>query len=272
MKMVTPLRWALLAVLLSGLGLAQAQVDRAVAQALLKKSDQWHYQPALIEDLQRSAVQQFKQHGTEPTEPQTARFTAVVAEVYAVRRVQEAYVGLLAQRLDAQHAPVLQRWFDSPLGRKVLVAETMGNRDIDVFRKEASAVWAKAPSERKDVIAQLVQAKRVPELMTEVTIHSSLVAIYGDIKMLDSPRESAEEFLPEVVKAMRSQAVPEFFRVMPTAFGKIYARLSTAELQSYLDFAQSAAGEHYYSVSLQAWNAALVEATEQIGRELAQKP
>lgn len=150
--------------------------------------------------------------------------------------------------------PALQ-FFQSTLGRKVVAAETLAGRREQLARYENGLPRMEAGSNRQLQIRHLAQALPAAEAGAEVSL--ALAGVAAD---------SLSQMIPGLLGGGQAQGLLESQRErlqqqvesdLDNTLLYIYRDLSDAELEEFVQFAESDAGQRYYRAALQALRAGL---------------
>lgn len=263
--------WFCWGVLLLGAGGAHAQVDRATAESLMKKSGMWEQLGSIALQADASLAGVMRQSGEQPSAEEVARISRVIRDAYSADRLRSVSVALIAKKLQARHVSELQRWFDSPLGQQISRLEEQASADSSDPQQQMQqgmALLEQQPPARRQLLQELLVETQVVEAMTQITINTSLAAYSGAASVIpQAPTMSARE-LKAALEAQRPRLAQGFTAMALAGFAKTYDTLSTDHLQRYVAFMKSAAGHHYNALGIEALDAALIEAAAELGRKL----
>lgn len=210
----------------------------------------WPEQRANFSDALTAAQQRYK--GSLPP----AVFQALVNNSnrrFAVDAINQRAQQALRQSLQNPE-PALD-FFQSPLGHKVVAAETLAGRREQLARYETGLPRIEAGSNRQLLIRHLAQALPAAEAGAEVSL--ALAGVAAD---------SLSQMIPGLLGGGQAQGLLEGQRErlqqqvesdLDNTLLYIYRDLSDAELEEFVQFAQSDAGQRYYQAALQALRAGL---------------
>ena len=91
----------------------------------------------------------------------------------------------------------------------------------------------------------------------------------GMARAMGRPNQRSLPSLRQQMEPERQEMQAEMQTIVLAMAADLYATLPDADLQAYLAFQQSAAGQHLTEVVIQATNAAVAEAAEELGRLVA---
>lgn len=148
-------------------------------------------------------------------------------------------------------APALA-FFDSPLGRKVVAAEIKASSPA-ALNRAPPAVALSAP--RRALLQRLSEVVPAAEAGVEVSLALAGVAADSLSQMIPGlPVGMASQgVLNDQRERLRRQVEPQLVE----GLGHVYRPLNDAELQRFVQFAESADGQRYYQAALAALRASL---------------
>lgn len=237
--------------------LAVSLASRADVYQELYETAGWPDQRANFSDALTAVQQRYKD--TLPT----AVFQTLVdnsnrrfaADAVDARAQQALRAGL------AEPRPALA-FFQSELGRKIVAAEVLAGRREQLARHANGLPRMQAGSNRQLLIRHLAQAIPAGEAGAEVSLALAGVAADSLSQML--PGILANGQAQSLLNSQRERLRQQIEGDLDNTLLYIYRELSDAELEQYLEFARSAAGQAYYQAALQAVREGLA-----VGRELA---
>lgn len=257
--------------LLAGAPVASAQTDAKTAEELLRSSGMWQQLASIAPQVQAGFAAAAAQSGAKPTPGELERLSRVIDTAYAAERLRVAAVATLQAQTRADHVPALRRWYGSRIGKAITGLEEAASAEqtdpMAVAQEGATLLSAMQPA-RRAALEELVTVTRSAETLVQLTFDTALAAQQGLRSVTpDAPGTSAGE-LRAALEAQRPQLLQAFSGLSLASYAKAYTRLPTSELQQYLAFLKSAAGQHFTDTSLQAFTSALVEASAEMGRGL----
>ncbi|GAB6388780.1 hypothetical protein [Stutzerimonas marianensis] len=210
----------------------------------------WTEQRANFKDALLAAQQRYK--NTLPP----AVYQALVTNSnrrFAVDAIDHRAKQALRQHLDDPQ-PALT-FFQSPLGHKVVAAETLAGRREQLARYENGIPRIEAGSNRQLLIRHLAQALPAAEAGAEVSLALAGVAADSLSQMIPGllGGNQAQGLLDSQRERMQQQVESDLDNTLLF----IYRNLSDAELEEFVEFARSDAGQAYYQAALEALRAGL---------------
>jgi hypothetical protein len=210
----------------------------------------WKDQRANFSDALTAAQQRYK-NSLPP-----AVFQALVTN--SNRRFAADAIDRRAQEALRQHVDEPQRaleFFQSPLGRKVVSAEVLAGRREQIARYETGLPRIEAGSNRQLLVRHLAQALPASEAGAEVSLALAGVAADSLSQML--PGVLGGQQAQGLLNSQRQRLMQQVEADLDNTLLYVYRDLSDAELEQFLEFAQSEAGKDYYQAALEALRAGL---------------
>lgn len=259
------------AALLVAASLVHAEIDAGSAENLLRKSGMWEQLAGIGPQAEAGMEEMLAQGGMAPAQAEKARVTRVIREAFAPARLRSVSVRVVAAGTQAEHLPALRSWFDSPVGRAVVRLEeaaSSATTDPQTMMEQGARLLRGMPAERRALLEQMLEDTDAAEAMVRITIGTALAAQRGAASVApDAPGPSAAQ-LRAALEAQRPQMLKAFGAMMLASFAQIYEGLPTGELREYVTFIGSPAGTHFNDVAMDALEAALIDATAEMGRRL----
>lgn len=264
------LRYLFLSAALLGAGGASAEVDKATAESLMRKSGLWEQLDSIAAQIEAGLPQIFAQSGQKPGADELDRVSRAIRESYAAKRLRQVGVDLISQKLGGKHVAALQRWFDSSIGQTVTRLEEQASADTadpQAQMRQGVALLKNSPPARRRLLEELVKESRAAEAAVQITINGALAAMRGVASVSpNAPGMMSAAELRAALEAQRSQMLQGFSAMTLAGFAKAYEQLPTDSLQSYVTFLKSEAGSHFNDLGIEALDAALTEAAAEFGR------
>ena len=145
-------------------------------------------------------------------------------------------------------------FFESSLGRKIVAAETSATTAAEL-KKNANGIPAiEADAGRRLLIRHLAQALPAAEAATEVSLALAGVAADSLAQMLPGLNNGQSQVL---LDSQRARLLEQIQKDVDNTLLYVYRDLSDAELDSFVEFANSQAGKTYYQAAVKTLQAAL---------------
>lgn len=259
----------LLPLLLAGTA-AQAQVEPAQAEALLRQSGLWSQMDGLSAQVRAGFAAATAQQGDKATPAQTDRVMRAIDAAFAPDRLRANLKATLSQGLQAQHLQPVEAWYASDLGRRVaaLDREAGARSDVAAVMQDGAALLQSMSASRRAQLEQMVEVVQGAELLASLAINTALAVQLGAQSVLPGRPGPTAQALRDQLHLQRPRLVDNFRRLMLASTASGYASLADEDLAQYLVFLQSAAGRHVTEQGMKAFEAAMVQASGELGRRL----
>ena len=250
---------------------ANAQTDTATAEELMRRSGMWEQLVGIAPQVRAGLFAGMSQTGARPSASESERLGRAVDNAYSASKLRRTAMKTIRQGLDVAYVPELRRWYATPAGKSATAMEEASSsdkRDPKVVLAEGAKLLNDMPAARRDLITELVKVTRSAESMVQMTINVTLATQRGASSVAPNlPRPSQAE-LRKLLDAQRPQLLQAYTGMALASSAKTYETLSTAMLAQYVEFLKSDAGRHFSEVGIQAIEAAMVEASTELGRRL----
>lgn len=209
----------------------------------------WPQQRAHFRDALSGAQQRYR-NSLPPTiyqalvDNSNQRFTAAGID-------QRALAGL-RQLSDPQ--PAL-RFFQSPLGRKIINAEVLATQREQLAQYANGVPRSQAGATRRQLVGELSQALPAKEAGAEVSLALASVAADSLSQMLPGLLGGGQA--QAMLDNQRQRLMEQIGNDLDNSLLFVYRELSEPELQAFVNFAQSNDGKAYYQAALAALRAGL---------------
>lgn len=236
----------LLALLLFGLTLSASAEDYLkLYQAAGWPEQREHFTQAL------DAAQQRYRNTLPP-----ALFQALVDNSnrrFASTAIDQRALRSLRQQL-ADPQPALT-FFRSELGQRVVAAEQLATRKDQLAKYASGLPRTEAEATRRLLIRHLAQALPAKEAGAEVSLALASVAADSLSQMI--PGLPGGGLAHGLLESQRQRLIEQLEPDLDNTLLHVYRELSDAELEQFVEFARSEAGQAYYRAALAALRAGL---------------
>lgn len=201
-----------------------------------------------------------------------ADWTAEVAGIYDAKRLQTAFTAALEAELSDQPDAVdaIAGFFGSDLGQRIIGLEIDARRAfIDTTADEAARVAAEDAAAARDpkvaLIRRMIEAGDLVEMNVAGSLSGSLAFMTG---MADSGAYGAvpQDQLLSDVWGQEEQVRSDTSTWLYAYLGLAYHPLSEAELLSYIEFWESAAGQRLNAALFTAFDTVFRQVSLDLGR------
>ncbi|KAB0547074.1 DUF2059 domain-containing protein [Pseudomonas argentinensis] len=151
-------------------------------------------------------------------------------------------------------APAL-RFFESPLGRKIVSAELLATRPDQLAEYADGLPLSKADATRRLLIRHLAQALPASEAGAEISL--ALAGVAADSLSQMIPGLLGGGSAQGLLDGQRQRLMAQIDKDLDNTLLHVYRGLSDPELEEFVTFAQSPQGAAYYKAALAAIRAGL---------------
>lgn len=191
---------------------------------------------------------------------------------YDVATTEKVVIAELQSRLEDADAQEVLQWLRGKIGKRLTALE------IEVGRPEVQAQMAKyaqtlssnpPPEERLELIQALDQALRVTDSATRMMMNMSLAIGIGVLDTAPYVDEQAVTKMRESIEAERPSMAETVGPAMFVMLLYAYRDVSDADLNRYIEFAVSPAGDRYQRAMTDGLDRALTVSGLRLGQELS---
>jgi hypothetical protein len=241
-----------------------------LVRALMLKSGMEKQIEQMPQQLQSELDQQQANAGEMPQED-FKRFSNIAVSAFDAKAIHASVQAYIQSNLSEQDMKDVLEWLESPLGAKIT-------------KLEEAASTAKAYEEMQAIGPMLLQEnqgsarmKKLMKLDTVVGVTRSSVNTIMNVQLamitamsaaMEADKRPTFEDVQELVKRNQPQMHAAMSRMVQMQFLYSYRDLSDNEIDRYIRFAESMAGQRYHDVSIRAIDEALVQAARRIGSRL----
>lgn len=246
--------------LLAAAGAAHAGVTPAQAELVMKKSGLWDQLGSVLPQARVGFSAAFSMGEGEPEPAAADRLNAVLEEAYGAERLRKLGLAIVARSLDAGQVAAMQRWFDSPLGRKVGAVEQSAagtQTDLREVIRQGTDMFERLPPARRELLTQLLTETRADEAMVDVSIHTLVATHKGVSTALPGGFHLTNAEVKATLMTDREQMRKAYADLIVASFAQAYTPLTDDELKRYVGFLKSPAGKRHTALALASLHAAL---------------
>ncbi|SDH19808.1 hypothetical protein SAMN05216588_103144 [Pseudomonas flavescens] len=172
---------------------------------------------------------------------------------FAARAMDQRAESSLSENL-TDPTPAL-RFFESPLGRKIVEAELLATRPDQLAKYADGLPLSEADATRRLLIRHLAQALPASEAGAEISL--ALAGVAADSLSQMIPGLLGGGTAQGLLDGQRQRLMTQIDKDLDNTLLHVYRGLSDAELEEFVTFAQSSAGTAYYKAALAAIRAGL---------------
>ena len=167
---------------------------------------------------------------------------------FAARAMDERAESSLRTNLH-DPAPAL-RFFESPLGRKIVSAELLATRPDQLAKYADGLPLSQADATRRLLIRHLAQAIPASEAGAEISL--ALAGVAADSLSQMIPGLLGGGTAQGLLDGQRQRLMSQIDKDLDNTLLHVYRGLSDPELEEFVTFAQSSEGAAYYKAALAA--------------------
>jgi hypothetical protein len=248
---------------------AQGRSD--IAEDLLRKCGLWEQLSSVEPQVQAGFAQAMSAAQPETSAVETERLARVIKSSYAPSRLRATASRVVAEGLAEQHAADLGRWYASPVGVAITKVEeqfSASQGEPHEVAAQGTAILEQSSGQRRELIDAIMRETKAVEAAVEMTLSVALAVQRGVAAATPSAPNITPADLRAALQAQRPRLLDAYSRLMAASCALTYKTVSDADLERYVAFIKSPAGQHFNALAIRALDAALSKATEELGRNL----
>jgi len=249
---------------------ASAQIDDAAAESLMKKSGMTRQLEGASAQVAAGLAQALAQGEPKPPAEVVERMMQAATKSMSAARLARDMRGELAKSIRASDLPVLNKWFDGPLGKRITkIEEDLSHSDLSKVLADGTALWETAPPARRQAIDSFIAAAKLNEALANMTINVSSAIAFGALSATPGPGGRSFADVRGIITGQRDEIVKSMVTINRAMAVAGYASVSNADLAAYSRFMRSAAGARYMDTTIDALDKVLLRAATDIGQAMA---
>jgi hypothetical protein len=257
------------------LGLLLLPVSLATAEAPSDKLETLMKASGLSEQLvqfEQLMLVQLRQGVGEPSfsGPVSDRVEEAVSSAYAADRLQQRVLRHLEGGLSVDEIDRVLEWLGSPLGERITRLEEVASTP-EAYREQneiGDFLVENVGEERLERYERLEEAVEVSELTYSISVNTMLAVAQGVALVAPGVESPPVDELRESIESRKEEMIEGFRQASIRSFAYTYRELEVADLDRYIEFAESQIGRKYHSVVSAAYERALSEAGRDFGLAL----
>jgi hypothetical protein len=242
-----------------------------IAEDLLRKCGLWEQLSSVEPQVLAGFSQAMSVARPEPSAAETERLARVIKSSYASSRLRATALQVVADGLYEQHAADLGHWYASPVGVAITKVEeqfSSTQREPREIAASGAAILEQSTGQRRELIEAIMRETKAVDAAVEMTLSIALAVQRGvSVAMPSAPNMTAAD-LRAALESQRPRLVDAYSKLTAASFALTYKTVSDADLERYVAFIKSPAGQHFNALTIRALDAALSKATEELGRNL----
>ena len=199
-------------------------------------------------------------------EADMARLKAGVRKAFDTDRMRTQTRDALARLMTPEDTRQVLVWLNSDLGTRITrLEENHGSAtDRGSAEKQQELIKQHAKTlgpDRLVLLGRLARATHAGEFAADILINSTTATMLAMAAVTPLSDKGAIDDLRKRMEEQRGNLIGAYDAEAANQFGYAYRSLSDSELEKYLAFARSGAGERYHAASFEAMKATIVQAT-----------
>ena len=261
-------------VLLIASVIAHAQNQNKLIQTLYIKSGIDKQVRQLPQLIRVNVLQAFEQDDRTKEIPRHTKLaiSGSVQQAFSPDRFKQTIIKEVRASTTVKDLDTVLKWLDSPLGKKLTRLEEAAStpETLSKVKEFAARLQQSPPTEtRLNILRRLDAAVKATEANVEIVMNTQLAVAFAVVKSLPQEQQGSLEAIaaelkknrPQVEAAMKSQTL--IFSLYT------YQNLTNAELERYIRFATSPAGEKYHRATLSGFKKAFLDGSIKWGNSIA---
>ena len=253
--------------------MAHAEVDIATARALVAKTGMIAQLEGLEPQLRATMTAKYSAAGGRggASVAQMQALNEAVGRSYNKDRMVGIVTAMMARKMSPDDLGEIGAWYASESGKAIEAAGRRAGADKraqDVQVREGLVALQRATPQRQTLIADLVQATRVADLLTDFVLGSALAMQAGAAASDPTIPPMSMAKLREAVTQQKPSFPQEMAQVALSMSAKAYATVADEDLVAYIGFVKSLSGKRFYDAATLSLQAAMNSGALSMGREL----
>jgi hypothetical protein len=244
---------------------------------LMVKSGLWvqvaQFRTAVEQGIDAGAANDVAQGKPGLGDADMGKLKAGVKKAFDADRMRSETRDALATLMTPEDTRQVLLWLNSDLGARITrLEETHGSatdhvaaaKQQELIKQHAKTLAA----DRLALLGRLARATHAGEFAADILINSTTATMLAMAAVTPLSDKGQINELRKRMEEQRGNLIVAYDAEAANQFGYAYRSLSDSELEKYLAFAQSGAGERYHAASLEAMKTVIVQATYAFATEL----
>lgn len=189
----------------------------------------------------------------------SAEWTEAVNTIYDAQTIQDSVLSQLAEALEGEDIPAVQAFFGSALGQDIIQLEVAARRallddDIEAASKEAAALAMADETVRHQLITDFVDANNLVDTNVVGAMNSNFAFYMGLMEGGALGDEMSESEILTTLWGQEPEIRQNTTEWVYSFLTLAYQPLSDAQLQSYIDFSNTDAGQMINAAMFKAFD------------------
>jgi hypothetical protein len=240
----------------------QMEVSRdQLVKDLLQHSGATTFMEQMARTFSDSVGTQFNQFPPEMRE----HLKASAIESFKPSKLMPTFERTFATEMDNVSLVEVSRWYETPIGTKVLQAETQGSG-----KAAANVPNAEVSDDRARLIEQLDTQTQGTERMVAALAAMTKAMLAKMLQSSSASQRTQDLFLLGFEQSFTQNATPKMRPFLIASYTNAYRSLSDDELQEYIRFLASAAGRRYVRAGWDAFQSAMEQGGTDTGTRFSE--
>ena len=261
---------AILIFLCSGICFAEeGKADQELVRTLMQKSGLSRQIEQIPVMMQADIIKANQESGDKMSQSEMDNLRSLVSEAFNAKVLIDTVQRHIHSNLSERDIRVVLAWIGSALGSKITKLEEEASTSQVYEEEKKSGDKLPENSGRAVLLAKLDKAVRATDVGVSISINLQVAFILAiTAEMPAEQRPSTEEILREVNKD-REQLRQNIRQETLAGFLYTYRSLRDAEIERYVEFAESESGKRYHTAAAEGLNTALMQAGLALGRKVS---
>lgn len=249
---------------------ATAQISDETARRLMRESGLWSQLADMRTQVKSGLDSGFSGQPLPPAAKKSAH--ALADKVFSPQVLRMQMATSLRRYVSPQVAASALQWYASPTGQLITgleVASSSSPKETQRFIEEGNQALTGAGIRRKQQLMRLLEVTRSAELIVETQIQVAVGMVAGMRSGQPHAPGATAATLERELRRHKPQMVAASAGVAMALYAAIYATVSDAEIDQYLDFLGSNDGMRFHDAVFQSFVEITTRQATQYGRELA---
>jgi hypothetical protein len=251
---------------------AWAGIPPDMAEKLMRKSGAWAQLADVPAQVRAGIANAPMRSQLLPLD--LARLERSADAAFSTDRLRSSALRVLAAELSPSHATEAMDWYSSPTGLMITALEEAASHeftDLNAALQDGNTALAAATPERQTLIIRLVRATRSVDSSVNTMVHSMAGLAQGMSSVLPNQKAPALAELYASMQSQRPQLIASATGMCNAMAAASYVTLSDGELQQYLGFLSTTAGQRLVDAMVKALDKAFYMASRDLGRRIVQR-
>ncbi|HEY9033805.1 MAG TPA: DUF2059 domain-containing protein [Pseudomonadales bacterium] len=204
-------------------------------------------------------------------DPDMQALSDTMMTIFSAERLKQQTAQYLATTLDKADIEQVLDWLNSPLGRRITRLEVDSSAPESMADMQAMLPVLMQDSQRLALMADLDRATMASEATVSMMLSIQKAMLSGMMSNAPADEQMSEADIDQLLANLRPQIEAQYREFVTASMLYTYRVLEEDDIRRYIAFADSAAGRHYHSAAIGAISQAMSEASQALGKLLAER-